>query len=145
MAKLSRDDIDALLGGTPTGEARIGVLSTADAAGTPEGSPVWFEYTDGIVRVLVHRDSRKARNLRINPKVCLTVDTRSAPYRGVILRGVARVGGPDPELRKRLAYRYLGAQTGEAYLQATAALDQEDALLTVEVASTYSWDYSKGV
>lgn len=134
-----------LLEGEGAGEAQIGVLSTVDAQGAPEGSPVWFEHEDGKIRILVHRNSKKARNLRANPQVSLTVDTRSAPYRGVILRGLARVGGPDPALRKRLACRYLGAETGEAYLQATAALDQEDALLTVEVRSSYSWDYSKGV
>jgi len=139
MASMTDAEIERLLAG-----AEIGVLATVDAEHRPEGSPVWFEHSDGSVNVLVHRDSRKARSIAANPHVSLTVDTRSAPYRGVILRGTAALSGPDPTLRRRLAHRYLGAETGERYLKTTAYLDQEDALVTIRVTSYYSWDYSKG-
>ena len=137
---MTNAEIESLLAG-----AEIGVLSTVDAEQRPEGSPVWFEHSHGIVKVLVHRASRKARSIRGNSNVSLTVDTRSAPYRGVILRGRATLSGPDPAFRRRLAHRYLGAETGERYLATTADLDREDVLLTIEVTSRYSWDYSKGV
>ena len=139
MASMRDAELDALLSGPA-----IGVLSVVDADGRPEGSPVWFERSGDVVKVLVHRASRKARSVRANAHVSLTVDTRSAPYRGVILRGDATLSGPDPALRRRLAHRYLGADTGERYLGQTAYLDGEDALVTIQVASRYSWDYSKG-
>ena len=139
MPGMTDDEIEKLLA-----EPEVGVLCTVDAQQRPEGSPIWFEHAKGRIVILVHRDSRKARNVRSNPNVSLTVDTRSAPYRGVILRGTATVSGPDPALRRRLAHRYLGPQTGDHYLQSTAYLDQEDALITMSVASRYSWDYSKG-
>ena len=139
MAGMTDAEIEALLAGPA-----IGVLAVVDTDGRPEGSPVWFEQQGDVVKVLVHRVSRKARSIRSNPHVALTVDTRSAPYRGVILRGDATVSGPDPALRRRLAHRYLGAETGERYLSQTAHLDGEDALVTIRVASRYSWDYSKG-
>jgi PPOX class probable F420-dependent enzyme len=139
MAGMTDQELDALLSGPA-----IGVLAVVDADGRPEGSPVWFERSGDVVKILVHRASRKARSIRANAHVSLTVDTRSAPYRGVILRGDATLSGPDPELRRRLAHRYLGAETGERYLKQTAYLDGEDALVTVRVASRYSWDYSKG-
>jgi PPOX class probable F420-dependent enzyme len=139
MPRMTDDEIEALLA-----EPQVGVLCTVDSEQRPEGSPIWFEHAQGKVAILVHRDSRKARSVRGNPNVSLTVDTRSAPYRGVILRGTATVSGPDPTLRRRLAHRYLGAQTGDRYLQSTAYLDQEDALITMSVTSRYSWDYSKG-
>jgi PPOX class probable F420-dependent enzyme len=136
---MTLEEIDALLE-TP----EIGVLATADTKGRPEGSPVWFEYSRGVVRVLVHRNSRKARNISENANVALTVDTRRAPYRGVVLRGMAEVSGPEPELRRRLAHRYLGTEAGDRYLANTARYDEEDVLITIRVTSRYSWDYSKG-
>lgn len=139
MGRMTDDEIEALLS-TP----EIGVLATADGRGQPEGSPVWFEYRGDVVLVLVHRDSRKARNIRENPQVSFTVDTRRAPYRGVVLRGTATLSGPDPTLRRRLAHKYLGAEVGERYLTKTARYDAEDTLVTVRVTGRYSWDYSKG-
>lgn len=139
MARMSDDEIEALLAQT-----QIGVLSTADAAGVPEGSPVWYAYDGNVIRILVHRDSRKARCIRENPQVSFVVDTRSAPYRGVIVRGAAHLSGPDPELRKKLAIRYLGEETGNRYLAASSALDQDDTLVTIEPLGRHSWDYSKG-
>jgi PPOX class probable F420-dependent enzyme len=136
---MTRDEIEALLAGP-----EIGVLATADGRGRPEGSPVWFEYSAGVVRVLVHRDSRKARNIRENPHVSFTVDTRRAPYRGVVLRGTATLAGPEPALRHRLAHKYLGPEIGDRYLAKTARYDSEDSLVTIRVSERYSWDYSKG-
>jgi len=136
---MTDEEVEALLA-----MPEIGVLATADERGRPEGSPVWFEYEGGIVRVLVHRDSRKARNIRANPHVSFTVDTRRAPYRGVVLRGTAAMSGPEPVLRRRLAHKYLGEETGDRYLTKTARFDAEDALVTIRVTGRYSWDYSKG-
>jgi PPOX class probable F420-dependent enzyme len=139
MPAMTAAQIDALLRAP-----EMGVLATVDAKGRPEGTPIWFDWDGERVRLLVHRTSRKARNIRNNPHVSLTVDTRTAPYRGVVLRGTAELSGPDPALRRRLAARYLGEEVGRGYIESTAALDAEDALVTIHVSSRYSWDYSKG-
>ena len=139
MPSMTDAEIDALLRAP-----EMGVLATADAKGRPEGTPIWFEWDGERVRLLVHRTSRKARNMRENAHVSLTVDTRVAPYRGVVLRGIAELSGPDPTLRRRLAARYLGEEIGRGYIESTAELDSEDALVTIRVSSRYSWDYSKG-
>ena len=137
---MTETEIDALLRG-----AEIGVLATAARSGRPDATPVWFDFDGQTVRILVHRDSVKARNIRDNPQVCLTVDTRRPPYRGVVLHGRGTLAGPDPVLRRQLAERYLGKETAARYLESTAAFDQEDALITVWVESRFSWDYSQGV
>ncbi len=139
MPKLEDHEIEALLA-----EPEMGVLATVDGQGRPEGSPIWFEYRDGKVYVLVHERSTKARNIADNPNVSLTVDTRVAPYKGVTLRGTATISGPDPELRRRLAKHYLGEEVGEGYIASTAALDGSDNLIEITVSSRFSWDYSKG-
>jgi len=123
---------------------QIAVLATVDATGRPEATPIWFDWDGVAVRILVHHASRKAKNIRRNPYVSLTVDTRSAPYRGVLLKGTATLSGPDPALRRRLAARYLGDEVGRRYIETTSSFDHDDVLVTMLVTSRYSWDYSKG-
>jgi len=139
VARMTDSEIEELLR-----SPELGVLATADAKGRPEGTPIWFDWDGGHVRILVHHASRKARNIRENPNVSLTVDTRQSPYRGVVLRGTAALSGPDPALRRRLAARYLGEEIGKTYIETTASFDTEDVLVTMRVTSRYSWDYSKG-
>lgn len=139
MASMTSSEIEALLG-----SPEVGVLATVDAKGRPEGTPIWFDWDGERVRILVHHASRKARNIRSNPNVSLTIDTRSAPYRGVVLRGTAELSGPDPALRRRLAARYLGEDVGRHYIETTASFDTDDVLVTIRVTSRASWDYSKG-
>lgn len=137
---LTTEEIETLLA-TP----EIGVLCTVDADGQPEGSPVWFE-ADGASRIFLHVDraSRKARSIRRNPKVSLTVDTRSAPYRGVVLRGEARELDYDDARARRIAIRYLGQQAGEAYMAMVGAERGSTVQLEILVRSRHSWDYGKG-
>jgi PPOX class probable F420-dependent enzyme len=123
----------------------IGVLCTVDAKGRPEGSPIWFEAKDARIYVHVGRSSKKARNVRANPNVSLTVDTRVAPYRGVVLRGTAREIAFDDGLHRRVAIRYLGEQMGLAYIEMTREASAESVLLEIAVTSRFTWDYSKGM
>lgn len=139
MSHMTASEIEAFLR-----SSEIAVLCTADEDGAPEGTPVWFDYDGDVLRILVHRDSRKARNVRANARVSLTLDTREAPYRGVVLRGTASLTGPDPALRRKLAARYLGPEVAERYLVRTRSLDQEDVLMTIRILGRSSWDYSKG-
>ena len=139
MARMTDSEIEELLRAP-----HMGVLATVDAKGRPEGTPIWFDWDGKHVRILVHHASRKARNIRKNANVSLTIDTRQSPYRGVVLRGTAALSGPDPGLRRRLAARYLDEQSAESYIKTTASFDADDVLITITVQSRYSWDYSKG-
>jgi len=125
-------------------EPQVGVLCTVDRKGRPEGSPIWFEAVTGKILVHVARNSKKARNVRANPNVSLTVDTREAPYRGAVLRGTAREIAFDDALHRRVAVRYLGPEGGEAYLAMTAGAEAETVLLEMTIESRFTWDYAKG-
>jgi PPOX class probable F420-dependent enzyme len=137
--KLTESELDDLLGAP-----EIGVLCTVDAEGCPEGSPIWFEASGGRLYVHVDRESKKARNVRGNPNVSLTVDTRAAPYRGAVLRGTARELPFDDGIRRRTAIRYLGPDTGQSYLAMTEAGVAGTVLLEITVTSRHTWDYAKG-
>ena len=138
--KLNGTELARLLEGP-----EIGVLCTVDGRGRPEGSPIWFEAGGDRIYVHVDRDSKKARNVRTNPNVSLTVDTRTAPYRGAVLRGTARELALDNAILRRTAIRYLGEDAGAAYLAMTAGSAAGTVLLEITVTSRYTWDYEKGL
>lgn len=136
---LTKQELEELLAAP-----EVAVLATVDAEGRPEGSPIWFEAGSGRIYVHVGRDSKKARNVRRNPNVSLTIDTRQAPYRGAVLRGTMRELPADDGIRRRTAVRYLGVDTGRAYLAATEDTVADSVLLEMTVTSRYTWDYGKG-
>ena len=62
-------------------------LATINADGTPQVTPVWFDYDGTHVRFNTAKGRVKDRNLRRNPAVALTVMDPDNPYRYVQVRG----------------------------------------------------------
>jgi PPOX class probable F420-dependent enzyme len=96
-------------------------LATIMPDGTPQVTPVWFDYTGGMIRVNTAKGRVKARNLREGAPVALSIMDPDNAYRYIQLRGrVKRVSeaGADQHIDS-LAKKYLGkdkypfAQPGE--------------------------------
>ena len=51
-------------------------LTTVAPDGTPQPNPVWFTWDGETVLVYSHRDAFRNRNLRRNPRVALSFDSR---------------------------------------------------------------------
>ena len=85
---------------------------TRNPDGSPQVSVVWVVVEDDEIVFGCNRSSRKARNLELDPKVVLSIedDIRSEHgfQRHLVVRGTARLSGPDPELMDRLARAYTG-------------------------------------
>jgi PPOX class probable F420-dependent enzyme len=86
------------------------VLATAMPDGSPQVTPVWFDYKDGIVRVNTAKGRVKARNLKQGAPVALAVVDPDNPYRYVQVRGhVGRVTEEGAVAHiDSLARKYLG-------------------------------------
>jgi PPOX class probable F420-dependent enzyme len=85
-------------------------LATIMKDGTPQVTPVWFDYTGGMIRVNTAKGRVKARNLREGAPVALSIMDPDNPYRYIQLRGrVKRVSetGADQHIDS-LAKKYLG-------------------------------------
>jgi PPOX class probable F420-dependent enzyme len=100
------------------------ILATVMPDGSPQVTPVWFDYTDSVVRVNTARGRVKARNLKKGAAVAMAIVDPGNPYRYVQIRGrVRRVTeeGADRHIDS-LAKKYLGkdkypnAQPGEVRL-----------------------------
>jgi PPOX class probable F420-dependent enzyme len=96
-------------------------LATTMPDGSPQVTPVWFDYQGGVIRVNSAKGRVKSRNMKTGVPVALSIMDPDNPYRYVQVRGkVGRVTetGADQHIDS-LAKKYLGkdkypfAQPGE--------------------------------
>lgn len=98
-------------------EANVAVLATVGTGGRAHAAPIWYLYEDGVFIMSTGRGSQKHRNIERNPDVTLVVDRRTLPYYAVMAQGKAEIGPPlAPELRRKMAVRYLAEKLAEGYL-----------------------------
>jgi PPOX class probable F420-dependent enzyme len=105
MATISEKYLDLL-----TKKKAFAVIATTMPDGSPQVTPVWFDFKDGHVRVNTAKGRVKARNLKKGAAVALAIIDPDNPYRYVQIRGrVTRVteDGAVPHIDS-LAKKYLG-------------------------------------
>ena len=114
MREMNDDEVRAfLLAGTRTGK-----LATVRSDGRPHLVPVWFTIRDDSVVFNTQKSSVKARNMRAEPRVAITVDDETPPYSFVTVEGVATLSDGDPDLLKIatvIGGRYMGADRADEY------------------------------
>lgn len=102
-------------------DLHVGVLAVARNGEAPLAAPVWYSYEPGgdVVFVLAST-SEKIRLIEATGRASLCVQTETMPYKYVTVDGLAVVGDVDDDRERSLAYRYLGSEIGEVYLEAIA-------------------------
>src|SRR5258707_2336721 len=70
-------------------------IATVMPDGSPQVTPVWFDYTNGKIRVNTARGRVKDRNMSKNSKVALAIMDPDNAYRHIQIRG--RVTGATEE------------------------------------------------
>jgi PPOX class probable F420-dependent enzyme len=85
-------------------------LATVMPDGTPQVTPVWFDYRDGRIRVNTAKGRVKARNMHEGAPVALAIMDPDNPYRYIQVRGrVKRVAEQNANAHiDSLAKKYLG-------------------------------------
>ena len=85
-------------------------LATVMADGSPQVTPVWFDYTNGAIRVNTAKGRVKSRTLRAGAPVALAIMDPDNAYRYLQIRGRVRGSseqGADAHIDS-LAKKYLG-------------------------------------
>src|SRR3974390_244462 len=88
-------------------------LATIMADGSPQVTPVWFDYTDGMIRVNTAKGRVKSRTLRPGAPVALAIMDPDNAYRYIQIRGRVRrtvEQGDDADIHL-LAKKSLGKDT----------------------------------
>ena len=136
---MSKEDRERFLA-----ELHIGVLAVADGERAPLAVPVWYLYEPGReIRVITGGESRKGKRIRENGRVTLCVQTETMPYRYVTVEGpVVAIEAWEMERDLRpLAHRYLGAEMGERYIEATREEVAGAVLVRIQPERWLSVDY----
>lgn len=76
------NNLRAILDGTP-----IAHLATTLPDGAPHSVPVWIGTIGDHVAIMTGPDSRKARNLRRDPRVAISLTPPDNPFSPVTIRG----------------------------------------------------------
>jgi PPOX class probable F420-dependent enzyme len=85
-------------------------LATLMPDGSPQVTPVWFDYVGGVVRVNTAIGRVKARNMQEGVPVALSIMDPDNPYRYMQIRGKvtrATTDGADAHI-DALSHKYMG-------------------------------------
>ena len=85
-------------------------IATVQPDGSPQVTPVWFDYTNGVVRVNTAKQRVKARNMEQGSKVALAIMDPDNPYRYIQIRGTVSKETEDGAVAHidSLAKKYMG-------------------------------------
>lgn len=96
---------------------RVALLSYARRDGWPNQVPIWYAYRGDVFLMLTSTTSPKAKALARDPRVCLTIQDETPPYRAVIIDGRVTLAAAEVTggLHTELATRYFGKLGGREY------------------------------
>jgi len=85
-------------------------IATLMSDGTPQVTPVWFDYDGSTIRVNSAKGRVKVANMKQRPAVAMSIIDPDNPYRYVQIRGrVKRITEEDADRHiDSLAKKYLG-------------------------------------
>ena len=128
-------------------EVHVGVFAVAEEGRGPLAVPVWYAYEPGgEIMIWTGAGSRKARLLEAAGRFTFCVQDENPPYRYVTVEGAVSSVGPanfDGDVRP-LAYRYLGEEAGESFLESLGGADgvAGDVVIRMRPERWYSLDFS---
>jgi PPOX class probable F420-dependent enzyme len=124
-------------------QPNIAIVATVNADGRPHAVPTWYEYDGGEIVMHLGLGSRRYRNVRSNDRVAVCIDTKTPPYKAVVVEGHVRTEeGTDDEGSRRMAVHYLGKELGNRYADSVGGTRMVIARLAPD--KIISWDYGRG-
>jgi nitroimidazol reductase NimA-like FMN-containing flavoprotein (pyridoxamine 5'-phosphate oxidase superfamily) len=127
-------------------DVHVGVLSVTQASRGPLTVPVWYTYEPGgQVSVITGADSAKARLIGQAGRFSLCAQSEVAPYKYVSVEGPLTTSDApaDADEVRAMAYRYLGQEFGDLYLEATADRAAANCVLRMRPESWLTSDFAK--
>ncbi len=132
---MSADELESLFSGPVAA-----VITTTRRDGSSFTTPVWVNRTPEAVEIVMVASDGKVAQLRRHPDCSIVVFETVPPFRGVELRGEAKVERRDDvtTLRRSIARRYLGAVAGDRFAEGREGVESVVVSLPLQTART--WD-----
>ncbi len=70
-----------------SGKKAFANIATVMPDGSPQVTPIWFDYTNGKIRINTARGRVKDKNMKVGAKVALAIMDPANPYRYIQVRG----------------------------------------------------------
>jgi PPOX class probable F420-dependent enzyme len=121
----------------------IASLATHNPDGSIHMVAVWFWHQHETIYIATSARTRKARNLKINPKVSLMIDSRDpAASRGITIVGTAQLvsGQRSRELNAKVHGKYLSAAALADPRIGPVFAAWDDVTIQLTPTSIISWD-----
>ena len=140
----SKQEVLAFLAERP----RIGRLATVTRGGEPRVVPVWFRMREDKVLIHTAPGMAKARHIEATGQYAFAVDDDAWPYRGVSVRGSARLLDPElavgdlREFMTDVAISYLGAAAGVPMGESLSDPSWPHTIIELTIDRWISFDYS---
>ena len=140
---MSKDEREQFLA-----DVHVGIFSIPNEGQGPLTCPVWYRYEPGgEIVVVTPTDSRKAGLLRPGCRVSFCVQQEAMPPKYVSIEGCVvsiETASVDADVRP-LAYRYLGREVGDQYVDATrtGAQSKDEVVVRIRPERWLSGDFLK--
>lgn len=126
----------------------VGIISIAEPGRGPLTVPIWYDYQPGgELWILTEASSRKGRLLKQVERFTLCAQTEQPPYKYVSVEGpITSITSSELERDERpMAHRYLGAEFGDQYIEATGgtAARANNVLVKMRPERWLTVDYAK--
>jgi nitroimidazol reductase NimA-like FMN-containing flavoprotein (pyridoxamine 5'-phosphate oxidase superfamily) len=118
-------------------------IATSGKTNKPLVHPMWFIYDDGQLIMSTAKDSAKARNIKANPSVSISIDTTKGEmqHKGTIFRGRAQLINEDvKKTTKRIYNKYMKSLEDPMTQQ---LINMPRVIIKMRPDKQYSWDYTK--
>ena len=98
-----------------TKETLLAIVTTTNTDGSPQATPVWYDYDGEYFIFTSHSGRVKVRNLMRDPRVSLVVVDTSGHGTPLVVSGTAEIVAEGAEeATERMAIRYEGRERGQA-------------------------------
>ena len=135
---LTQDELVAFLN-----EAPIARLGSMNPDGTIHIASVYFKYDNGEILIGTQDISHKTRNIKNNPNVTVLIDNQEAPFRGVLIYGIAALEYEDVIAKRASIFsRYMSAEDAQNSASDLASRFQS-VVIRIKPQKVTSYDYSK--
>lgn len=118
----------------------IADIVTLKKDGSPQITPVWYDFDGTYLYVSTTTDRAKARNIKRDNRIAISVRNEGA-HKVVLFTGTASIlDDRDHVVVRRIAARYTPLDKVDAFL---SGLEANRVILRMKPISTISWDFTK--